>query len=341
MPRPFLLSLGLALLLLTAGPLLARPPSPAPTAPGPVPAAPADRPGRDEFPQPVTPSPPTPVSPGSLPTPAPTAAGTPPISTPSAPILSDRALPAAPALAVTPTSARDPASAEPVRPGDQRPATATPTPVSPSAAGADVGLDPGHSARDVGAVGGGHREFELTLQVAQKARQALQRLGYRVVLTRTDHRPLADDTAPDPITRLRREQEARLRRAGAVRAYVSIHFNSFSDPRLSGTETYYNPTNRGPESRRLAQAVQSAVVARLRATGHPVRDRGVKEDLTAGKPYGHFFSLRGGMPAVLLEALFLSNPTEAALAGQEPIQWAIAQGIAEGVHRFLASPPDR
>ena len=87
--------------------------------------------------------------------------------------------------------------------------------------------------------------------------------------------------------------------------------------------------------------MQSAVVARLRATGHPVRDRGVKEDLTAGKPYGHFFSLRGGMPAVLLEALFLSNPTEAVLAGQEPIQWAIAQGIAEGVHRFLASPPDR
>src|SRR5690348_17756712 len=53
--------------------------------------------------------------------------------------------------------------------------------------------------------------------------------------------------------------------------------------------------------RSLADALQRHVLAELRATGYDALDRGVKEDLAAGKPYGHFFSLRGPMPSALVE----------------------------------------
>ncbi len=120
-----------------------------------------------------------------------------------------------------------------------------------------------------------------------------------------------------------------------MRAYVSIHFNG-GPPSLRGTETYYNSENAGPASLALAEALQRHVVAALRGTGHPVADRGIKEDLLAGKPYGHFFSLRGGMPSALVEGLFLSNPAEAALLLRDEARDALAQGYAGGILEYFA-----
>ena len=65
-------------------------------------------------------------------------------------------------------------------------------------------------------------------------------------------------------------------------------------------------------------------------------DRGVKEDLSAGKPYGHFFSLRGPMPSALVEGLFLSNPAEAALLRQDSTLAALARGYAAGIGAYFA-----
>lgn len=200
---------------------------------------------------------------------------------------------------------------------------------------ADVGLDPGHSKADVGAAGGGLKEHELTLDVAHRVRRLLEARGMRVALSRSGANPVSGWSAADVTERTKEEQLARIRAVGRVRAYVSVHFNSFGDPSLSGTETYYNGANRGAESKRLAAGLQAGVVRRLTEAGYTPRDRGVKEDLTAGKPYGHFFSLRGGMPSALVECLFLSNPAEAALLAREPTREAIAQGIADGVLAFL------
>jgi len=118
-----------------------------------------------------------------------------------------------------------------------------------------------------------------------------------------------------------------------VKIYVSIHFNAGAtgDTRLAGTETYFNSQNAGDESYRLAAALQRQVLAAIRAFGYETPDRGVKEDLSAGKPYGHFFSLRGGMPSVLVEGLFLSNPTEATLLLRDEARQAIADGYASGI----------
>lgn len=246
----------------------------------------------------------------------------------------------------TPVSRRTPTPVPPPTPSpgsSARPAptdTRVPTPGgSPSPTGlvADVGLDPGHSRRDVGATGDGLREFELTLDVAVRARRLLEARRVKVVLSRTDHNPVSAWSASDPTALIQQEQEARIRAVGSVRAYVSIHFNAFPDPRVCGTETYYNADNHGAESRKLAAHLQDGVVRRLSEAGYAPRDRGVKEDLAAGKPYGHFFSLRGSMPSALVEALFLSNPAEAAILSRETIREAIARGIADGVLAYLRS----
>jgi N-acetylmuramoyl-L-alanine amidase len=203
---------------------------------------------------------------------------------------------------------------------------------------ADVGLDPGHSDADVGASGGGLRETDVTLNLALRIRPLLEAQGLRVALTRTDNRPLTAMNHPDAaVTRVRLEQEARIAAVTPARIYVSVHFNGHPNGAIRGTETYYNGDNHGPQSRRLADALQRHVLAELRATGYDALDRGVKEDLAAGKPYGHFFSLRGPMPSALVEGLFLSNPQEAALLRQEATLDALARGYAEGIRAYFAA----
>jgi N-acetylmuramoyl-L-alanine amidase len=200
---------------------------------------------------------------------------------------------------------------------------------------ADVGLDPGHSRVDVGASGSGIGEYQHTLDIAQRIKPMLEQAGLTVNLSRADHEPLTAMSLRDVTERTRIEQAARIAAAGNVRIYVSIHFNG-GPTSLRGTETYYNGENAGPESRRLADALQRSVVAELQEYGYATADRGVKEDLTAGKPYGHFFSLRGGMPSVLVEGLFLSNPTEGGLLLQDDARQAIARGYVGGIVAYFA-----
>jgi N-acetylmuramoyl-L-alanine amidase len=199
----------------------------------------------------------------------------------------------------------------------------------------DVGLDPGHSDADVGAAGGGLREVDLTLALAQRIRPLLEAQGLRVALSRQDNRPLTAMSHPDFTTQTRLEQEARIAAVTPARIYVSVHFNGHPNAAIRGTETYYNSDNFGADSRRLAGALQRAIVAEIRAGGYEVLDRGVKEDLSAGKPYGHFFSLRGPLPSALVEGLFLSNPAEAALLRQDGTLAALARGYAEGIRAYF------
>jgi N-acetylmuramoyl-L-alanine amidase len=201
---------------------------------------------------------------------------------------------------------------------------------------ADVGLDPGHSRVDVGASGAGVGEFQHTLDVAFRIKPLLEAAGLRVNLSRTDHGPVSEMSHRDPTERTRIEQQARIAAVGRASVYVSVHFNALGDRRVGGTETYYNADNFGTESRRLAGVLQAGVVAAIREYGYPTSDRGVMEDLRAGKPYGHFFSLRGEMPSALVEGLFLSNPNEAALLTDDGLREAIARGYVGGILEYFA-----
>lgn len=201
----------------------------------------------------------------------------------------------------------------------------------------DVGLDPGHSAADVGARGNELAEYRLTLDLALRLRARLQAMGFSVALTREDDRPVSSYDHPNTIERIRLEQEARHARVAPARVYLSLHFNGYGDPSVRGTETYYNEDNFGPESILLARTVQQHVVAALRRAGYPALDRGAKSDLWAGKPYGHFFNLRGPFPSALLEGAFLTNPLERQWLREPAALDAIAEGCATAVAEVLAA----
>jgi N-acetylmuramoyl-L-alanine amidase len=201
----------------------------------------------------------------------------------------------------------------------------------------DVALDPGHSRADVGASGGGLREFEVSLDLAARVRERLEAAGLSVRLTREDNLPLSALTQPGATAQIQAEQQARIQAGGPARVYVSLHLNG-GPVSLRGTETYYNPDREiGASDWALADAIQRHVVQSLgEQAGYATLDRGVKNDLLAGKPYGHFFSLRGPEPSALVEALFLSNPTEAALLRGDDARDAIADGVTQGILEYLA-----
>ncbi len=201
----------------------------------------------------------------------------------------------------------------------------------------DVALDPGNSRADVGAAGGGLREYQLTLDLAQRVETRLEAADLSVRLTRTDDQPLTALLNPLADADIDAEQTARIAAGGPARVFVSLHFNG-GPTSLRGTETYFNP-NRAPDvspDYALASSLQAHVVDALtNELGYPDVDRGVKSDLSAGKPYGDFFSLRGPEPSALVENLFLSNPTEAALLRDDATLDALADGCAQGILEYF------
>jgi N-acetylmuramoyl-L-alanine amidase len=203
----------------------------------------------------------------------------------------------------------------------------------------DVALDPGHSRADVGAAGYGLREYQLTFDLAQRVQARLEAQHLTVRLTREDDQPLTPLLNPGADDDIQAEQEARIAAGGPARIFVSLHFNG-GPTALRGTETYYNP-DRSPDAQTLdaalAAALQRDVVTSLAdEVGYAAVDRGVKSDLTAGKPYGHFFSLRGPEPSALVENLFLSSPSDATALHDDATLDALADGCTQGILDYFA-----
>lgn len=206
----------------------------------------------------------------------------------------------------------------------------------------DVALDPGHSRADVGAAGYGLREYQLTFDLARRVKQRLETYHVTVRLTREDDQPLTPMLNPGADDDIQAEQEARIAAGGPARVFVSLHFNG-GPVALRGTETYYNP-ERAPDASandaQLAAALQQDVISALQTeVGYTAVDRGVKSDLLAGKPYGHFFSLRGPEPSALVENLFLSNPSDADALHDDATLDALADGCAQGILDYFVAVP--
>jgi N-acetylmuramoyl-L-alanine amidase len=202
----------------------------------------------------------------------------------------------------------------------------------------DVALDPGHSRADVGATAGGLREYQLTLDLAERVRVRLEAAHVSVRLTRQDDLPLTSYAYPFATEQIRAEQEARIAAGEPSRIYVSLHFNG-GPASWHGTETYVNPERDTDTSEdwALAGSLQKSVVDALSAeVGYASLNRGVKSDLAAGKSYGHFFSLRGPAPSALVENLFVSNPDDAAVLREDATLDALADGCAQGILEYFA-----
>jgi N-acetylmuramoyl-L-alanine amidase len=238
------------------------------------------------------------------------------------------------------------------------PAAASGSPMSGADAAGDerraqvrrVVVDAGHGGHDPGAIGPRRvREKDVTLAIAHRLARRLRAAGFEVVLTRRDDRYLA--------------LEERTAIANTARAdlFVSIHANAHPRRERSGVETYFlnvaddrytarlaarengiDPDGQGDllriltdldakasagASRRLASLVQHEITAGIRGNIGEVRDLGVKSAL--------FYVLLGArMPAVLVEAGFISNRDEERRLASARYQEEVAAGVARGIAAF-------
>lgn len=300
-----------------------------------------------------------PPAPVGLPKPAPAIAPPPAAAAAPAPI-------AAPPPKPRPTILAEPVMVLPARP-TAPPDTAAPAPEPPNANRAGgfsiarqlglgvsrIVIDPGHGGHDPGAQVKGLDEAALTLDIALRLEQLLQKeAGLQVVLTRREnvYVPLEERTA------IANREEADL--------FLSIHANASRNPSARGVETYFlsfasSPeaeavaarensasagemrqlpdiikaialNNKLDESRDLAGMVQEALVSRLQRSNRNVRNLGVKK--------APFVVLIGAaMPSVLAEVSFLTNRQELVLLKNPTYKQRIAEALHAAVMRYRRS----
>ncbi|KHF38990.1 N-acetylmuramoyl-L-alanine amidase CwlD [Halalkalibacter okhensis] len=191
-------------------------------------------------------------------------------------------------------------------------------------------VDPGHGGIDGGAVSkSGMLEKDVTLLISEQLRDYLQEAGALVLMTREDDHDLAN--ADTKKVRQRKNEDLR-RRAEIVNdsdadMFVSLHLNAIPSPRWSGAQTFYNRAI--PENERLAKFVQEEVIRNLENTTRQA------------KPINNVYLIKqASIPGVLIEAGFLSNPTEAELLNTEEYQQKVAASIYQGILRYYTNEKD-
>jgi N-acetylmuramoyl-L-alanine amidase len=196
-------------------------------------------------------------------------------------------------------------------------------------------LDAGHGGSDPGTQNPALHldEKDMTLDVVLRLKQVLETRGYRVLLTRTSDRRVELETRPG----IANEAKADL--------FLSVHFNK-AEAGVAGTETYaLTPqfqVSTGGEKDKLTDLVlpgnrQDFVNVVL---GYHLQRRLLAELKTSDRGFkrARWVVLRfADCPAVLIEAAFLSNLTEARRVATPEFRQQIAQAIADGVDDYAAA----
>ena len=221
-------------------------------------------------------------------------------------------------------------------------------------------LDPGHGGQQPGARGpSGIKESHVALALARRVRQGLLRTrrDVRVIMTRDEDRFIT------------LEERAAIANTVGADLFVSIHLNASDVPdERGGVATFVLDTSDDEAALRLAarendtdaegvsrlqlilaslyredqverslalaEAVQRSTLRGGRQVLPDLNDRGVKRAL--------FYVLVGArMPAVLLEASFITRPQEAEALATDQYRQALADGVTEGISRYLERLAER
>ena len=209
-------------------------------------------------------------------------------------------------------------------PTEKKAETSQQSPSTPSPSTYRIMLDPGHGGEDPGAksiVRPYVREKVLTLKTAKKVEEFLSKWGYQVYMTRRK----------DLFIPL--QERVELAKKKNCNLFVSIHFNSTPKPTAAhGAEIYYYSNEKKFPKIKDARAKQSrelaAAILRRMAPATKAKPRGVH--------VGNYAVIRETMmPAVLIEAGFLSNSAEAKKLNNPNyirfLSWSIAKGIDDYV----------
>lgn len=189
-----------------------------------------------------------------------------------------------------------------------------------------IGIDPGHGGVDPGAVSkSGVLEDEINLEIGLKLKRLVEQSGGIAIMTREEDKGLYTEKSTtlrqkkteDLINRKKLIEEA------GCELFVSIHMNSFTNAKYSGSQTFYYDGY--PENEKLASIIQEELRDVLDKDNR--RAAAIRDDVYLIKELE--------IPSVLVEAGFLSNPEEEILLQNEEYQEKIAWAIYVGIMRYL------
>jgi N-acetylmuramoyl-L-alanine amidase len=219
-----------------------------------------------------------------------------------------------------------------------------------------VVIDAGHGGKDVGAIAtNGRFEKDFTLAVALAARRAIERRGgIDVRLTRTDDRFLTLG------------ERVRIAREAGADLFISIHADSAPNALARGATVYtLSEVASDREAARLARRENRAdMIAGADFSDQDsevvpiLLDLGKRDSMNASADFAQLLQQRMasrgigfrsefhrfagfqvlrnlGVPAVLLESGYLSNPDDSQLLFERSTQTAIAEGIADAVRGWM------
>jgi len=196
-----------------------------------------------------------------------------------------------------------------------------------------VVIDPGHGGFDPGAAtAGGLTEAALNLDVAKKAKAILDAMGYTTVLTRE-----SDYYVPIQI-------RAEIALAAAPKLFISIHHNGgeAATHQGPGTEVYHQVQS--PPAKRLSGLLWEEVVntftKNYQAAWWGASDAGAiyRPDRDGKTDFlGVLRRTYPTIPAVLMEAGYMTNPSEATLMDRTDYRQNEAQAVANAVRRYLTT----
>jgi N-acetylmuramoyl-L-alanine amidase len=213
-----------------------------------------------------------------------------------------------------------------------------------------VVIDAGHGGRDPGAIGVGDlREKDVTLALAQALRKSLRARAFEVVMTRDRDRTLS------------LEERTAIAEGAGGDVFVSVHANSSPHAEVAGVELFTLQENAERQTLRLAARENGVapaevdplqrLLARLRLGESGARSsllaKQVHHEIASGMgsrwpsvrepalKQGPFYVLYlSDMPALLVEAGFVTHPDDARRLCDPRYLQAMAEEIAQGVERF-------
>lgn len=182
-----------------------------------------------------------------------------------------------------------------------------------------ITIDPGHGGSDPGAVGAkGTLEKDITLDISQRLKKELEKLGATVYMTRNSDKEVAGPGASDVD-----ELQARINVAEKHRSdlFISVHINSSVNKKVGGFSAYYYPKTKFDT--KIAKSIHDELTENFGRD-----DMGIRE--------ANFYVIkRCSMPATLLELCFISNKKEEKLLRGNWFQTKSAKLIAKGVEKYF------
>ncbi len=188
-------------------------------------------------------------------------------------------------------------------------------------------LDSGHGGMDGGcSTADGVTEKGINLEIMLSVRDMCRLYGYDVAVTRDRDVSIHDSGVTGIRNQKVSDMENRLELFNKFPNAVclSVHQNTYTDPKYSGAQMFYSSAN--PESERFASIMQNMFVANLQPDNQ-------RETKLCGKEL--YLCYYCNNPAVMAECGFLSNPEEAAKLKTTEYRHQVAFTLFSGLEEFI------